>query len=185
METTTAQHKSFNYIAKVFSIIIVFLWIYLPSTAYSQTGSLIPGTAGYIRIESQFQVADTVFIWGDVISGTYLVPQGTTLLELISYAGWVGGGARFSNFNSDAQYRWVKRRAEIIVNPANKFLSPTLYTLNFDKPLDEQIRNVKINNYDVVSVNIRRRANVRDYFAVYGPIFSFGVTVILLVRNWN
>jgi hypothetical protein len=178
METTKVQANH----PVVYSLLCIIAILAFSSNVFAQTGMLPQGTTGYIRIESQFQAADTVFVWGDINSGTYLVPKGTTLLELISYAGWVGGNR--GGFNSDAQFRWIKRRAEVIINPVNSTLPPRYYELQFDKPLNEQFRSITVNNYDVVSVSIKRKPMARDYLAVWGPVFSFAVTVVFLARNW-
>jgi hypothetical protein len=181
METTRAPRKiNFNF--QILAVLVGFLLFSPTPELFAQTGMLPQGSTGYIRIESQFQVADTVFVWGDINSGTYLVPKGTTLLELISYAGWVGGNR--GGFNTDAQFRWIKRRAEVIINPVNTNLEPRQYVLEFDKPLNQELRSITVNNYDVISVSIRRKPMARDYLAVWGPVFSFAVTVVFLVRNW-
>src|SRR6056297_2505092 len=70
----------------------VFLFIFFIfssiNTVYAQnTGFQDNRNQGLIRIASTSQLADTLNVWGDVKeSGKFLVPRGTNLTDLISYA---------------------------------------------------------------------------------------------------
>lgn len=98
----------------VFVFIIVLSLVVFNQKASAQTGqsAMFRLSEGFVRIAEPGQIADTLSVWGDINApGRYIIPRGTTVHELISYArGPIG--SRTAGQNLD----WSKVRLEINVS---------------------------------------------------------------------
>jgi hypothetical protein len=133
-----------------------------------------------IRVAEASQLADTVMVWGDIgVSGTYLVPRGTKLVEMISYA---RGPRGFST--AETQLDWSKLRISVMINPNNGRPVQKL-DIHYDTPLDPKMRSYQVQNFDVISLQVRRKAVFTDYFRVIAPVISISLSTAVLLRTWN
>jgi hypothetical protein len=133
-----------------------------------------------IRVAEASQLADTVLVWGDIgVSGTYLVPRGTKLVEMISYA---RGPRGFST--AETQLDWSKLRISVVINP-NNGRPVQKVDIHYDTPLDPMMRSYQVQNFDVISLQVRRKAVFTDYFRVIAPVVSISLSTAVLLRTWN
>jgi hypothetical protein len=133
-----------------------------------------------IRVAEAGQLADTVMVWGDVnMPGTYLVPRGTRLMELVSYA---KGPRGFSSL--ETQLDWSKIRVSIVLNPTDGRPVQRI-DLRYNDALDPFIRDSRIRNMDVIAFEVKRKPIFADYVRVAGPIISIALSSVVLVRTWK
>ena len=161
---------------KSLSVILFFLFLSISTVCAQNTGFQDNRNQGLIRIASTSQLADTLNVWGDVKeSGKFLVPRGTNLTDLISYArGPVGitQGTAFDIINLEV---YVAR-----YNPQlNQFINNS-FELKLNEPLPDGMVNYQLENGDIVTVKANRKATFRDYFTIIGPILSLGLSAILV-----
>jgi len=135
-----------------------------------------------IRVAQPGQLADSVNVWGDVNSpGRYLIPQNTTLPELLSYS---LGPKTISN--NQTQLNWSKRRVEINVSQYNPKEGKEVvknFQYKFNDPLPKGMRHFQLKNNQVVSVQVKRRPSFVDYIRVIAPIISTIATGFLIIQR--
>jgi hypothetical protein len=133
-----------------------------------------------IRVAEPGQLADSVNVWGDVNSpGRYLIPLGTTLPQLISYA--FGPQTRTT---LTTELNSTKRRIEVDVshyNPTNGKEHVTHFEYRFNKPLPRGMRTFQLQNNQVVSIRVKRNTSFRDIVRIVAPVISAVATSLLLV----
>jgi len=138
--------------------------------------------AGIIRIAEPGQIADTVNVWGDIQnSGRFLIPKGTSLAQLISYA---GGPVIFRA--GDVLIDWSVIKLEIVVSRKGDYSKPNKFSFYYSESVPKNFSDYQLGNDDVIVVQIKRKRNWRDYLQVIGPIASTLTATILLynlVRN--
>jgi len=136
---------------------------------------------GVIRIAEPGELSDRVSLWGDINQpGRYLVPRGTTLPNLISYARGPGNNRSARAGTID----WDRIRVEINVSRVNQGgTGEELFNFQYrySDGLPSGMRNFEIQPEDIVSVEIKRRPNFRDYLGVIGPIASLAATTLLVI----
>jgi hypothetical protein len=135
---------------------------------------------GIVRIAEPGEISNLVNLWGDVNApGRYLVPRGTTVHELISYA---RGPATFRT--GETTLDWSKLRIEVHVSRYNSNNSSE-EVYNFRYRYNEQIpagmRRFAVQEDDVISLEVKRRPNLTDYLRVIGPIASIAATTLLVI----
>ncbi|WP_395277324.1 hypothetical protein [Halalkalibaculum sp. DA384] len=135
-----------------------------------------------IRVAEPGQLADSVNVWGDVGSpGRYLVPKDTRLPQLISYA--FGPGTLS---NQQTQLDWSKMRIEVNISEYSSdsgMETLTQFKYRMNEPLPEGMRKFKLENNQVVALQVKRRPSIIDYAQVIGPIISLVATSIILVER--
>lgn len=133
-----------------------------------------------VRIAEPGQLADTLNVWGDVNSpGRYLIPRGTTLPELISYSLGPRG-----IFDRETSMGWSKMRIEVNVSEYNRQQNHeniTSFKYRYNEPLPEGMRTFRLDNNQVVTVEVKRRAGFMDYLRVGAPVLSSIFTGLLIV----
>lgn len=162
----------------------VFALVAGPGAATAQNFSQFGNTANFreaqaiIRVAEASQLADTVLVWGDVsVPGTYLVPRGTKLMEMLSYA---KGPSRYTS--TETVLDWSKLRVSVVVSPAGGGQSQK-FSLRYDSPLDPEFRNLPLSNFDVIALEVKRKPAFADYVRVIAPVISAVATSVLVVRN--
>ncbi len=152
--------------------------------ALSQNYTQFGNTANFrdaqaiIRVAEASQLADTVLVWGDIsVPGTYLVPRGTRLMEMLAYA---KGPSRYSS--TETVLDWSKLRVSVVVSPSDGRPAQK-FNLRYDAPLDPQIRDLGLRNYDVIALEVKRKPAFADYVRVIAPVISAVATSVLVVRN--
>ncbi len=135
-----------------------------------------------IRVAEPGQLADSVNVWGDVVSaGRYLIPIETTLPQLISYA---FGPSTLRGEQTELD--WSQMRVEIHISeysPETGHEVITSFEYHFDEPLPEGMRNFELENNQVVSVQVKRKPSFVDYVRVIAPVISAVATTILIVER--
>lgn len=135
---------------------------------------------GLIRIAEPGQLADSVSVWGDINTpGRYLIPRGTRIHELISYA---RGPASYRT--GDTTVDWSKLRIEINIT---SFSQPgeepdfTKFTYRYSEPIPAKFNEFILSNSDIIGVEVKRRPSFADYIRVIGPAVSAIATSILII----
>lgn len=132
---------------------------------------------GIIRIAELGQLADSVNVWGDISnSGRYLIPRGTTVMEMISYA-----RGPINLRTGEITLDWSRVRVEIAISrfdKESKEENVDVFVYQYNHPVPEELRNYKLKNGDVLSVQVRREPTFRDYISVISPVLS------LLLSTW-
>lgn len=135
-----------------------------------------------IRVAEPGQLADTLNVWGDVNSpGRYLIPRGTSLPELISYA--FGPQTIRSN---EAELDWSKMRVEVNIseyNPETGAEEVKNFEYRFDEPLPAGMRTFDLENNQVVAIQVKRRPAFVDYVRVIAPVISSVATGFLIIER--
>ena len=131
-----------------------------------------------IRVAEVGQLADTVHVWGDVnVGGAYVVPRGTSLASIVSYS---RGPSRY--FTGESTLDWSKLRIEVTVSSDDSSRSRT-FTFRYNEPLPSSITSLRLQNNDVVMVELKRKPSVLDWLRVVAPVVSTVATTILIVQN--
>ncbi len=134
---------------------------------------------GMVRIAEPGQMADTLSIWGDVsLPGRYIIPKGTVLPDLVSYA---RGPVRFRD-TQETQVDWSRVRLDITVNRMGEDgrEQAIQFEYRYNDPLPDGMRGFTLENNDLVSIQTRRRPIFIDYIRVIGPTLSVIVSSILI-----
>ena len=136
----------------------------------------------YIRIAEMGDLADSVNVWGDVTSsGRYIIPENTTLPELISFSlGYTPMRGRDSDIN------WAKTLIELKVsryNESQKIVDVAMFRYRYHDPEPVEMFEFDLQNNDIVSLQVRRRPSFGDYIGVIAPVISVIATSILLIEN--
>jgi len=136
----------------------------------------------YIRVAEMGELTDTLNVWGDVTSsGRYIIPEGTTLPELISYSfGYTGLRGRESDIN------WAKTQIEVKVSRykenENK-VDVAMFKYKYHEPEPVAMFEFDLKNNDIVTLEVKKRPTFRDYVGVIAPVVSVIATSILLIEN--
>lgn len=151
------------------------------AAAQNLNASMFRLAEGFVRIAEPGQLADTLNVWGDVSApGRYIVPRGTTVHELISYA----RGATRQRGGQDQNLDWNKLRVEINISSYNNSRqSETVenFTYRYNEPYPAELRDYELENDDILSVEMKRRPNFLDYLRVFSTVVSATATTIIVV----
>ncbi|ACF14583.1 hypothetical protein Ctha_2131 [Chloroherpeton thalassium ATCC 35110] len=176
------------YIKQKLFFTVLFIVILYSNTVLSQTGSYVGQSqlfrlgSGITRIAETGQLADTVNIWGDVFSpGRYLVPRGTTIHELISYA---NGPMRYTS--GETVLDWSELRLEIGISRYDALENDQIfnhYTFSYNEGLPKELFEYALKNEDVLSMQVKRNPAFVDYLRVIAPVLTaISTTVLVYVR---
>lgn len=173
---------------KIFTLgLVLFVaWLGTITSAQAQIGQRLKYSQQFrlgsriIRVAEPGQIADTVSVWGDVNSpGMYMVPVGTTLPQLISYA-YGPNTIR----NGQTQLDWSKMHVSVNISEYNPKTGEKEYThfeYQFDHPLPEGMRTFTLESDQVVTVDVQRNPSFVDYVRVIAPIISAIATSIIII----
>ncbi|MBP3192527.1 hypothetical protein [Natronogracilivirga saccharolytica] len=171
---------------KILATVVIFVLV-LPGIAESQiradretpTSQMFRLGEGVVRIAEPGEIADTLSLWGDVSApGRYIVPRGTTVHELISYA-----RGPISLRTGETTLDWSEVRLEVAisrVNPETGEEEVTNFRYRYNEPVPADMRGFKLQGDDMVSLQVRRRPIFRDYVQVVAPAVSLLLNAILL-----
>lgn len=136
----------------------------------------------YIRIAELGELADSVNVWGDVVSaGRYIVPEGTNLPELLSFS---LGYTPLRGYESDIS--WGKTVIELKVsryNMNNQRVNVALFKYNYNEPEPADMFEFDLQNNDIVTLQVRRKPSFGDYVRVVAPVVGVIATSVLLIQN--
>ena len=138
-----------------------------------------------VRIAEPGQIADSVHVWGDFgVQGKFLVPRNTSLPEMISYAR--GVEARQMGRQDDVQFDWSEQRLEVAISRFDVergFEEVLNFTYVYGEPIPEEFRDFRIQNQDLVTLQIRRRPSFREYVTFIATTLSAIATTYLAIDN--
>ncbi len=170
-------------IIKMKSILVVFVLLWgVAVTAKAQNlnnnSNLFRQANGIFRVAEAGQLADSVNVWGDIPNtGRFLIPQGTTLPELMSYAG--GPRGLESDLFNISNVK-IKVNISRYLGPERGGSEVTNFEFKYREPIPGEIYRYNLQNNDVVSIEVRRRPNFLDYFRTIGPIITTITSIIIL-----
>lgn len=135
-----------------------------------------------IRIAEMGQLVDSVNVWGDINrSGRYLVPEGTTIVEMISY------GMGYNTLRGrEAELDWSKVILEVKVSrriQAQRIIEVAYFRYSHQDPEPIEMFEFELQNNDIITVQLRRRPSFRDYLQVFAPTLGAVATTILLFER--
>lgn len=177
-----------NIITRI--LVLAIIYIFPSVEVYAQQNQLNASqqfrlASRIIRVAEPGQLADSVNVWGDVgATGRFLVPKGTTIIELLSYTGGM------STIRSGlADLDWSKMRVEVNVHEFTIEGKSELiagFKYRFEEPFPAEMWNYKLKNEHTVTVRVKRKPSFRDYLGVFAStIGAIASTVILLDRLNN
>lgn len=154
----------------------------LTGLIYTQSHAQIPQEApqyrpDIIRLAPTGVLADTINVWGAVTQrGRFMVPRGTTVVQMLSYTGGPGVGAgttRIGDARSIFGY-YARPQVEVYLHRYNQqqdreTLERWVYRLR--DPFPEGMRDYPLKNGEYVTVYIRTRPTALQYVL-------FGVTTL-------
>lgn len=132
-----------------------------------------------IRISEPGIISDSVNVWGDVgSSGRYVVPKGTTLPLLLTYA-FGPNTLRDGETNLD----WSRMRVEINIHKTDENGTQHLekFKYRFEEPYPVGMREFTVGPNQTVTVRVKRKPSFRDYVGVIAPVISAIATSIIIV----
>lgn len=159
-----------------FTFLIIFtLNLLITDEAVSQGGG-----DRFIRIAEMGQLVDSVNVWGDINSaGRYLVPEGTNLVDMISY------GSGYNTIRGrEAELDWSKILIEAKVSRMaenRKIVNVAYFRYRYDDPEPVEMFDFVLQNNDIVTIQVRRRPTIVDYVRVIGPTLGAIATSLFLV----
>lgn len=170
-------------ITSLLSLLIVLFMISLPAASNAQTAAssqMFRLSEGFVRIAEPGQITDTLSVWGDISApGRYVVPRGTKVHELISYArGPIA--SRTAGQNLD----WSKVRIQISVSRYNQFTgteSVQTFTHRYNEPYPAELRDFLLRGDDLISVEVLRKPAFVDWLRVFSTVASATATTIIVV----
>lgn len=161
-------------------VYLISIFYLLPLMSYAQFSEEFGD--GYIRVVGTGEIADSVHVWGDVsTAGRYLVPEGTTLPELISYS---HGYSQLRSRESDID--WAKTQIEVKVSrylKDKRLVKVAMFRYKYNKPEPVEMFEFDLQNNDIVAVEVRRKPSFADYVGVIAPVVGVIATSVLLVQN--
>ncbi len=165
---------------KLACVILVAVCMSMPILAHAQ----MPGELSdrYIRVAEVGELADSVNVWGDVSSsGRYIIPEGTTLPELISFS------YGFDQLRGiDSNIDWAKTKVEVKVsrfNQERKLVEVALFNYKYHEPEPVEMFEFDLQNNDIVTLQVRRKPSFADYVGVVAPVVGVIATSVLLIEN--
>ena len=168
------------------TIAIMFLLCCVLVTETASAQDEIPLTQQYRLVEGIVQISKPgeesvlVNLWGDVNApGRFMVPTGTTLIELISFA---RGPASFRT--GETTLDWSKLRLEVNVSRRNIEMNSdevSNFRFRYTQQLPPGMRDYVLQEDDFITLEVKRQAAFVDYMRIIGPISTVLAATILLV----
>ena len=167
-------------------LMAIIVWLSFNTIGFAQIGQtqfnrMFQQGEGLIRIAEPGQLADTLNVWGDITTpGRYLVPIGTTIPQLISYANGPIGSRGSQNLG------WSKTKIDISLSRYDPKLGRdvmTSFKYSYNKPLPEGIRKYHLTNNEVLAIQVRQKPAFVDYLGVITPVISSVLTAIIIYQQ--
>jgi hypothetical protein len=171
-----------------YQIILILFFSTLASSVMAQVNRQLESSQQFrlaeriVRIAEPGEFADTLNVWGDINSpGRYLIPQTTSLPELISYS--FGPATIRSN---ETSLDWSKLRLEIKVsrfNAANRQVNVETFKYKYDEPEPADMFDYDLQNNDIVTLQVKRKPAFIDYVRVIAPVISSVAAGFLIIER--
>jgi len=157
----------------------IFILFINSNELYAQAGQ---GGDRFIRIAELGELVDSVNVWGDVNSaGRYLVPEGTDVTQLVSYA---------LGYNTlrgrEAELDWSAVSLEIKISRLNRndqLVEIAYFRYRYHDPEPIEMFDFILENNDIVTLQLRRKPSLRDYVQVIGSTIGALATSLLLIER--
>ena len=167
------KSKNMHHIITYAAIVIVLIMA-IPAQAQIEERL----SERYIRVAEMGELVDSVNVWGDVNSqGRYLVPEGTNLPDLISFS------FGYTPLGREASIDWAKTQVEIKVSRFNedrRLVEVAYFRYRYHDPEPPEMWEFELQNNDIVTLQVRRRASIADYIGVIAPVLSVITTTLIL-----
>lgn len=162
----------------IFGISMLFI-LNLAVTEYANSQQAAGGDR-YIRVAELGELVDSVNVWGDINSaGRYLVPEGTNLVELISF------GFGYNTIRGrEAELDWSKVMIEAKVSRLTsnrRVVEVAYFRYRYDDPEPIEMFDFMLQNNDIVTIQVRRRPTFVDYVRVIAPTLGAITTSLFLL----
>lgn len=135
---------------------------------------------GIVQISKPGEESVLINLWGDVNApGRFMIPAGTTLIELISFA---RGPASFRT--GETTLEWSKLRIEVNVSRRNQELKineVANFRFRYTQQLPPGILDYVLQDNDFITLEVKRRPSFVDYMRIIGPIATVAATMILFI----
>lgn len=135
---------------------------------------------GVVQIAKPDEEAVLINLWGDVNApGRFMIPTGTTLIELISFA---RGPVSFRT--GETTLDWSKLRIEVNVSRRNQELNTdevVNFRFRYTQQLPQGMRDFVLQENDFITIEVKRRPALVDYMRIVGPISTVVAAMILLL----
>lgn len=169
---------------QIIAIIFLLCCVLVTETASAQDEILLTQqyrlVEGIVQISKPGEESVLVNLWGDVNApGRYMVPTGTTLIELISFA---RGPASFRT--GETTLDWSKLRLEVNVSRRNIEMNSdevSNFRFRYTQQLPPGMRDYVLQEDDFITLEVKRQAAFVDYMRIIGPISTVLAATILLV----
>ncbi|WP_322576438.1 hypothetical protein [Fodinibius sp.] len=139
--------KKFTFLIGITSLII-FLGV-IDSNAQGELEQF--ANEGIIKVAEPGQLADTLNLWGDVRNpGRYMVPQGTSITDLISYA-------RGPVVNTEERRVLGIEAFVLRYSPENEREIVNVFRFKPNEPLPREMRNFVLQNNDTITIKVHRK----------------------------
>lgn len=162
--------KKLKFLIGIASLIIFIAPI--NSNAQDELGQF--ANQGLIKVAEPGQLADTLNLWGDIRNpGRYMVPQSTSVPELISYArGPVTPGAEANRVKGIEVFilRYSATKGRELVN---------VFRFKPNEPLPGELRNFVLQNDDTITIKVHRKTTFFERVRNVSPILTLIVTGVL------
>lgn len=173
-----------------FTYVILFIFIFTPIILKSQVEREQVGNdvlnsqqGGYYNYGSKDKVNIEVNLWGYVkFPGKYLIPKGSTVMDLISY----GGGPLTETKLEDIRLLRPK-------NDSLKISKDLVININYDDLLwEERVRNMNKSNVELMPGDVLiltgepryfARDNVNFFLSISSVLISLGILVLSIVNT--
>lgn len=166
------RNNGYVRMKQIITVILFFILFSLPQTVDAQSRV----TGGLIRIAGPVAMVDTVSVWGEVRNaGRYLMPKGTTVAQMLSYA-----NGPISYRTRETILDWSDIRIEVTISSYNVETGESdrqFFTFIYKEEFPIEMRQTRLRNDDIMTVEIKRKPVLRDYINVIAPslslVFSF------------
>jgi hypothetical protein len=109
--------------------------------------------------------------------GTYLVPRGINLAQMLAYA---RGPINLRTQETDLD--WSKVFVEISIT--NRDTGESIQLIQeVDGSIDSDFFSKRMENFDTVIIRVRRKPNFLDYVRAYSPVIATLLNTLLLYRT--
>lgn len=165
-------------------LVFIFAFLFISADiSYSQDigrSQMFRLSEGFVRIAEPGQLADTLSVWGDINApGRYIVPRGTKVHEMISYArGPVASNRAGQNLD------WSKLRLEITVSSFDNNTgqeSIRNFEFRYNEPYPAELRDLRLENDNIVSLEVKRRPAFIDWLRVVSTIVGTTATTVIII----
>ena len=160
----------------------LFFTIFFFINIYDLYAQQQDGGESFIRVAEFGQLVDSVNVWGDInTAGRYLIPEGTNIVELISY------GRGYNTLRGrETELDWSAVNLEIKVSRLNdnqEVMEVAYFRYRYHDSEPVEMYEFTLENNDIVTIQLRRKPSLRDYVQIIGTTLGAIATSLLLIER--